>query len=298
MDRLHEANKVANVMRRREIPRQIAAGSLINPGAQSARGFFEHRTAAARPDPALSMPRTVRAYRPNLDTNAGAFPAPPIGSVSSKDRQGTYTPIAFPVRRVSSGQAITPRMPAQVSQAPFVPLTDSPADAPCTRRILVSAWRPAARTILGDMLQRVRPAELNAVDAARTARRLFVPSQGRPLRVSLAVGFHISKRGLPPIVIAQPEAAGITWPVMINLTEEPFGRSTLEPIAEAMPIEIPFMRIPAAPPLAFEGRFEWPGVFELPLHFVSPVVRHRTAFVPFGNADEGQGKEYLNEYRN
>src|SRR5262249_12086711 len=34
MDRLHEANKVANVMRRRESPRNIAAVNLINPGTQ------------------------------------------------------------------------------------------------------------------------------------------------------------------------------------------------------------------------------------------------------------------------
>jgi hypothetical protein len=63
-------------------------------------------------------------------------------------------------------------------------------------------------------------------------------------------------------------------------------------------IEIPAMRIPAAPPSNFDSQFRWPGVFELPLHFVSPVVRHRTAYVPFGNTDEGLGKEYLNEYRN
>jgi hypothetical protein len=148
------------------------------------------------------------------------------------------------------------------------------------------------------MLQRVRPAELNPVDAKRTTGRLLVPSEGRALRVSLGVGFQIPKRGVPQIAIEQPQPAGITWPVMINLSEAALERRSPEPMVEDLSISIPGMRIPAAPPLVFDSRFRWPGVFELPFPFVSPVVRHRTAFVPFGNADEGPGKEYFNEYRN
>src|SRR3982750_4964039 len=39
MDRLLEANKVANVMRRREHPRQIPTASLRSTGPASQRGF-------------------------------------------------------------------------------------------------------------------------------------------------------------------------------------------------------------------------------------------------------------------
>ena len=41
MDRLLEANKVANVMRRRENPRQIPTASLHSTGPASQRGFFD-----------------------------------------------------------------------------------------------------------------------------------------------------------------------------------------------------------------------------------------------------------------
>jgi hypothetical protein len=298
MDRLHEANKVANVMRRRENPRQIATGSLINPGGQSARGYLQHRTPAGRLDPALAVQHKVSALRPHMDTTAGAFPAPAVGSASSKDRQGTYTSISFPIRRASTGRAISPRMPARVSQAPLVPVGGRPDDVPCPRRVLLSAWKPPARTILGNMLQRVRPPELNPMDANRTAGRLLVPSEGRALRVSLGAGFQIPKREFPQIAIEQPQPAGLTWPVMINLSEGALEQRGPEPMVEGISISVPGMRIPAAPPLVFDSRFRWPGVFELPLHYASPVIRHRTAFVPFGNADEGPGKEYFNEYRN
>src|SRR5205807_1250139 len=40
-DRLLEANKVANVMRRRENPRQIPTASLHSKGPASQRGFFD-----------------------------------------------------------------------------------------------------------------------------------------------------------------------------------------------------------------------------------------------------------------
>jgi len=189
-------------------------------------------------------------------------------------------------------------MPVRVVQAPFASVTGRPANADYSRRSLVFVWRPAARTVLGDMLHRVKPAELNPMDPVRSARRLFAPSQGRALRVSLAIGFHVRKSGPPSIEIAPPEAAGMTWPVKVTLTEAAIDRHRPEPMTGSIPIEIPGMRIPAAPPSNFDSRFRWPGVFELPLHFVSPVVRHRTAYVPFGNTDEGPGKEYSNEYRN
>jgi len=97
--------------------------------------------------------------------------------------------------------------------------------------------------------------------------------------------------------LAQPPAACMTWPVIINISEGPVDPG-IEPLVAAMPIEAPSMRIPVAPPPDFEGRFRWPGALEVPLHFVSPLARHRIAFVPFGYPDDVPGKEHSNEYRN
>jgi hypothetical protein len=298
MDRLQEANKVASVMRRRESPRQISAENLINPGAQGPRAFLQPKTAATRPDPSLTVQFEAAAFRPRIVATHGARRPLPLTGAPSTAKVGSFTPLSFRLRRVSVGHAIAPRIPVRVPQAPFAAAADSRADIPTPRRILVSAWRTAARTVVGDMLRRVQPFELNPIDTARSARRLFAPSQGRALRVSLAIGFHFPKGRVPAIAIAQPEPAGITWPVIINLCEKALDRCRPEPAAEDIPISIPGMRIPAAPPSDFDGRFRWPGALELSLHFVSPVVRHRTAFVPFGNADEGAGKEHLHEYRN
>jgi hypothetical protein len=298
MDRLQEANKVANVMRRRENPRQIAPSSLSNPGTQSPRGYLQSRTAAAQIDPSLVLPLAEPSIRPRLSVHSGALPPSALAGASLPAREGMTRPLTFPRRKVSIAAALEPRTPARVSRAPMVALAHAPADIDRSRRILPSPWRASTPLVVGNLLRRVQPSELNPVDAARTARRLFAPSEGRALRVSMGVGFPVKKCGPPPVVIAHPEPAGMTWPVMINLSEEPLERLRPHPIAEAIPISIPGMRIPVAPSWDARSQFRWPGVFELPVHFVSPAVRHWTAHVPFGNAEEGPGKEHLHEYRN
>jgi hypothetical protein len=300
MDRLQEANKVANVMRRRENPRQIASRNLSNPGMQSPRAFMQPQPISARPDPALALPLAAMPFRPRLATHPGAIAPSALASAPAATREGATTAIRFPVpsKPVSSTRALAPRNRVGVSRASLVPVTGKTTDIEVSRRSLVSAWHCTTPTVIGDMLERIPPADLNPMDTARSARRLFVPSQGRALRVSLGIGFPVTKGGVPKLEIGQPEAAGMTWPVMINFSEAPLDRGLHTPAMAAFPISVPGMRIPAAPPSNLDGQFRWPGVFELPLHFVSPAIRHRTAFVPFGNTDEGSGKERLYEYRN
>src|SRR3954454_5836312 len=58
MDRLLEANKVANVMRRRENPRQIPTASLQSTGPASQRGFFNPQL-RRDPQPGGFAPRNI-----------------------------------------------------------------------------------------------------------------------------------------------------------------------------------------------------------------------------------------------
>jgi hypothetical protein len=46
------------------------------------------------------------------------------------------------------------------------------------------------------------------------------------------------------------------------------------------------MRIPAAPPAAFDGRFRWPGAIAVSIEFTDIANGQRTAFVPFSNPEE------------
>lgn len=297
MDRLQEANKVASVMRRRESPRNIAAARLVNPGVQMPRGFLQPKTVEARAAGGIPTPRLATAFRPRLAADPGAVPPSPVAAGLPGRRAGLSVALSFPVSSATATPSIAPRMPVRLAQAPFAAVADSLADMPYSRRMLMSAWRCGTRTVVGEMMRRIAAPEINPVDAVRSARRVAAPSRGRALRVSLALGFQITRTGPPQIVIGQPPAACMTWPVMINLSEEPLDPQ-IEPIVESLPIATPGMRIPAAPPADFDGRFRWPGALELPLQFVSPLVRHRTAFVPFGYAEEGRGKEPSNEYRN
>jgi hypothetical protein len=293
LDRLQEANKVASVMRRRESPRQIATSSLINAGTQSPRAFLRAKAPAARPERILSAPRPAAAFRPRLTVTKGAFPTALAAGSTSEPRPGTASAIGFPPRRVAYGRAVAQKTQVRIQRASWAVLLGKASDCPSSAQMLASRWRPAAQLVVGNMLRRVQTPELNPIDPASSARRLSAPSQGRALRVSLAIGFHVPKCNPPRIMFAQPETAGLTWPVMINLSEEPFDGPMRQAIGATIPISIPFMRIPAAPPSNFDGRFRWPGTFAIPLHSISPVVRHRTACVPFGSADEGSGKEYF-----
>src|SRR5436190_21607723 len=63
MDRLMEANAVANVMRRREIPKAIPVSDLRAPGAAETRSFLE---ALRRPPADVSTPVVRIKGRPRM----------------------------------------------------------------------------------------------------------------------------------------------------------------------------------------------------------------------------------------
>src|SRR3954454_7923272 len=67
MDRLLEAGKVANVMRRRENPRQIPTESLRSTGPASQRGFYEPRPPRELPDAGFAPPPIRPALQSRLD---------------------------------------------------------------------------------------------------------------------------------------------------------------------------------------------------------------------------------------
>src|ERR1041384_2100290 len=67
MDRLLEANKVANVMRRRENPRQIPTARLHSTGAASPRGFFDPQLARDVQPASLAPPKIQPALHNRLE---------------------------------------------------------------------------------------------------------------------------------------------------------------------------------------------------------------------------------------
>src|SRR4051794_34288559 len=56
MDRLEEASKVTNLMRRRESPRQISTARLMCNSAQEPRGFLESKAHQVKADITIFAP--------------------------------------------------------------------------------------------------------------------------------------------------------------------------------------------------------------------------------------------------
>jgi hypothetical protein len=272
MERLAEANQVASVVRRRENPRQIPPEQLRSHGNDTPRGFLESRRVSANPGAfrvphltpaAAALPATTRFLQPLADGSPAAIelPAPPLS-----------------VRGVVPATAPRAALTAHVAPAPPMQLRARIAAVSSGRRAAVAPRRkPSPREFRGQLKA------ISTLDAGRP-RKVATPVKGRALRVSMAAGFRVPEWKLGATSAARPEIAGMQWPGARPVTAA--ATSAAEPMASAIAVAEPELRIPAAPPLAFSGRFRWPGAIAVSIEFTDIANGQRTAFVPFSNPEE------------
>jgi len=272
MERLAEANQVASVVRRRESPRQIPPALLRAHGNDVPRAFLE----SLRPS---GMSNAFRV--PRLTPAAAALP--PTTRFLQPLADGSHLPVGLPappmaVRNVVPAPAPQPALTAHVAPAPPMFGRARVAAVNSRRRAAVPPRaKPAARAFRG------RLNFISTLDAGRT-RRIATPVKGRALRVSLAAGFRIPDWKLGSITAGRPAIAGMRWPDVRPLKAT--VAAAARPMASAIALAEPEMRIPAAPPAAFEGAFRWPGAIAVSIEFTNIANGQRTAFVPFSNPEE------------
>jgi hypothetical protein len=272
MERLAEANQVASVVRRRESPRQIPPALLRAHGNDNPRAFLESR-----------RPTGIEgAFRvPRLTPTAAALP--PTTRFLQPLADGAPLPIRLPappmdVRGVVPAPAPQPSLTAHVAPAPPMSVRPRTAAVASRRRAAVAPrTKPAARAFRGQLTP------ISTLDAGRP-RRIATPVKGRALRVSLASGFRVPEWKLGSITAGRPAIGGMRWPGVRPL--EAAASTAAEPIASAIAVAEPEMRIPAAPPAAFQGGFRWPGAIAVSIEFTDIANGQRTAFVPFSNPEE------------
>lgn len=288
MDRLLEANKVASVMRRREVPRHIPTVLLRSRGAADHRGFFDPRPPRDPGLAAFSPSPLQPAEQPDFTATRDFLPP---RAVRSPAETGQWNSTSLPfAAQAPLAPPLKLKMPAQVEEAPPSARRRNTADcAPVRRFQAATRWRSDTRPVLGQNLSHAKsPRALTA--GARPARPATAPCKGRALRVSMAAGFRVPESKVRRLSLAAPEIAGFIWPGIRSYT--PRAAAPSKPPAAA-DIEIPERPIllPAAPPPDWERRFEWPGVFGISLSAVTAADRRRTASVPFGPPDESLAKE-------
>ena len=279
MDRLLEANAVASVMRRREIPKQIPAGELRSLGPSSPRGFVE---AIRRPPAEVSIPAMRPAGQPRLNKASRYRIMQPMAEEAAKSRE---LPEA---KRFPGPPARAPRIATNITAhvAPAPPATERPRDTGRReRRAPFIRWKGSGRPEIAALLARGTGKSAAALPELRPARRLEAASAGRALRVSAAAGFRLPERAAPATRFARPEVQGLPTPDIRKTTaaapprELPRNVLTIE-IAPAA------MRIPPPPGADHGRRFRWPGAFDIHLEFRNAANAARPMSVPFGPPED------------
>jgi hypothetical protein len=302
MDRLHEANKVASVMRRRENPRPIHPSRLIRSGPQNPRDFPDsqpfHMSAAAAPP----VPPLVLASRIRLPGSDALDPHP----AEAAPRQQTYEAYPFSLRPHANLSTIVFPAPSRTSMPQGAPPLAHEVATVGAAKPLASGFEigAASRYPVIRQIRRSSAPSAGAVllSQSRPARPFDLAREGRDLRVSMAAGFRVPGPSTPPIRIPGPDSTGAAWlppPAASELSSAGYvrpRRGTADGRTQSVDLNEPALRIPPIPSPDNHGGFRWPGMMGLPTVSVSPTFRHRAAVVRF--SDENQTKERFDEYRN
>ncbi len=303
MDRLHEANQVASVMRRRENPRPIQPSRLIQSGLETPRDYPESKPfqVPAAADFA-ALPPLALGSEVGLSGSGPVDPPPAETTLRPQSYQACpFAPrahadspaIAFPsLSRVTMPQAAPP-------VACDLAVGMDPESLASGFEIRGTRSRPMVERTLGAT---PGPALVAILNHSRPARLLSRASEGRDLRVSMAAAFRVPGSPLPSARHAGPDPAGAAWLPQVacsvlgaaGYARPQTGTATVR--TEAVNLNEPPLIVPALPPPNHIGGFRWPGMMKIPRVFANPAVRQRIVGVPFG--DENPGKERLDEYRN
>ncbi|HEY1341807.1 MAG TPA: hypothetical protein VGF59_30050, partial [Bryobacteraceae bacterium] len=216
MDRLQEANKVANLMRRRENPKPISTGLLMSGAANAARAFPRF--------PISPRPRALSLFAASTRIRSAARIAPvkdrflpprPHRIAASGERRSAPGRLRFHPKM--SSLAVPRRTlgirPA-VAQARAVRLLRAALAQKADRRDFRILHRKDVRLHLGPNAIRLRPAGGSPGYNGRTGcARILPPGQaGKALRVSGSAGFRLPALRSELTPVAPPSAPGLPRP--------------------------------------------------------------------------------------
>ena len=251
MDRLQEANKVANVMRRREQVKPLNNIRQAAVSSVSRRGFFQMRIVSqARPLLSASSPTIeLPAVRIKIDSASFIPPRPTAGGHA-------------PIPKAAGGIRFANRRRHQVSTRRLMKLSShiQPAAAchadicrraEARRREFGMARCSGLRIVFGQNKIRKSGVRPPAAESSGSARAKNAASRGNALRVSLTYKIRVRKLDRSRVPIAAAISNGLKW---IEKSYAPAAHSPLEsPRHDCPPVAIPLGGVvcPPAPSAAF-----------------------------------------------
>jgi len=212
MDRLHEANKVASLMRRRENAKTIPAGQLARDSKVLPRVSPHLRIPVRRPAvdslrplaAALEITRIASISRPLPPPRKAVAPARPVArtldsaeSFASRPMRPLLPPLTdgLPAARMAPAPAVVPRV--SVARVP-------------DRRQVAELGLNLRRTHIGGngiQVPSLRSPTQNCQDPQPPRRLNNSADRGRELRVSGGIGFRLPKARIRTIEFAGPRTA-------------------------------------------------------------------------------------------
>jgi hypothetical protein len=262
MDRLHEANKVASLMRRRENLRQLGAARLMCNSASSARVSDSPKLLAAQVMPAGVLPVFTLAGKPHMATGPQAYLQPQPSSLPevSKARRADSSRIRITPRKTAPrlrGHEVS--MPAKLAPARFTALQTAPPETVAQPRRFDLLPHSRTRVELGKA-----PATLHTANALgkvsihqtpRTFKLRAAPQKGNALRVSSGIGFRVPGAYPRKHASAPAVRSALVWPHQVHSTTPDSVARPAAPKLLQVGIPITNVKCPAGPRPARPARF-------------------------------------------
>ncbi len=246
MDTLLEANKHANLMRRRDTPRQFPLAQLQSNSAVVARPFGPVQPAARRPElRPLPVPGSPASAR--FQTGDSHFLPPAAAGATSAAQARAATRSGAPRgNRLAPLPPRSRKMPVALARAGAVPVRFASNAPPGARRSFVMLAHPSPRPVISARAFRSLALEpLGNISTRRTHTLKLAGQVGNAFRVSGNKGFRPPKLALRKTASAGPAAKGLSFPEILTLRPAAdAGRSIA-----AYPAEQDFAVAAARPPV-------------------------------------------------
>lgn len=262
MDRLHEANKIASLMRRRENPRQFGAARLMCNSASAARVCDSLKLLAAHVMPAGRAPEFSVDGKPRMATGPQGYlqPQPARLPGVSQARWPDSSRIRItPGKTAPALRGHEVSMRAELAQARTTALHTAPPENVAQPRRFDLLPHSRTRVELG-----LGPATLHNANALgnvsihqtpRTFRLRTAPRKGNALRVSSGIGFRVRGAHLPEQASAPAMRSALVWPHQLHSTTPGCMTRQAAPKSLQLALPIPNVKCPAGPRPGRPGRF-------------------------------------------
>jgi hypothetical protein len=213
MDRLNEANKVANLMRRRENAKLISAKHLISDCARTPREFGRVSAPPSLPSVVTLRPTPAGLPAPrvpvNHDDSRWLVAARPVSSATPSMARLLLAEVGFGHKAVLHEWVQAHRLAVAIIQAPISTLINRPA-APTSQRREFGLLRHSAVRVHLDTKLHIGGTScgFGATGASHRSRGVRIlrrsAAKGKALRVSSGVGFRLRPPVRPSFASAGP----------------------------------------------------------------------------------------------